>query len=521
MKHKNHARPLTVFTSSLLIVLMVVGIANAVAVGIDTFSVADQNITLTIPASAADYSGTSAVDGASGILGGERDLYLKATNTSTGEKTAKLEVITGDHRLSLSTDDGINPVFYQVEWDGNDNAANSIDHDGLGGVDLTDSSSNTGIHLRVLSNDIASSLKVIVYTSSTACSEKAVALPAMASGNILDLFLPFSGFSTPAACTSGAATFGNVGAVVLQMSASGSLDMSLAFIEADDAKEYGDLPLDEYGTNILNAYHTQGANLLRLGSSLDVEETHNESTDAFGDDLDGIDDEDGVTPTYQSSYSRYRARITANGCGDEENGCYVYGWIDWNNDGDFLDDGEDLISGGYNFYTTGTTYRILSHPDEGTQVPRGYYYLRFRVCTEFDDCDTPDGSAVDGEVEDYRFYLNPTSVDVESFSAGWQGPSVVVDWQTASEVNLTGFYVWRSDDAASHGARLNDVAIPPLTPGSLTGNAYSYPDDTAEPGALYHYWLETEYVGSSSVWYGPIQATSPVRVYLPLLWRSQ
>jgi hypothetical protein len=142
------------------------------------------------------------------------------------------------------------------------------------------------------------------------------------------------------------------------------------------------------------------------------------------------------------------------------------------------------------------------------------------------ECDNPgegttDTEATNGEVEDYRWYMDPTAAEMASYTAAWDGADVLVEWQTASEVNLKGFNVWRSTDSASQGAQLNDAIIPPLTPGALTGNAYSYTDGTAVPGTAYYYWLETEYVGASSVWYGPMHPATLFRIFMPMVWRAQ
>jgi len=140
----------------------------------------------------------------------------------------------------------------------------------------------------------------------------------------------------------------------------------------------------------------------------------------------------------------------------------------------------------------------------------------FSVGIHFENySDSPDDNVL-GEHCD-----TPTGVNLSSFTVtSVQDGSMVVEWQTADELDVTGFNVWRSTDPADHGEQLNATTIPAQTPGELTGNLYSYVDDTALPGTHYYYWLEVEQVGALSAWYGPVQPIR-FRIYLPVLLRGQ
>jgi hypothetical protein len=68
--------------------------------------------------------------------------------------------------------------------------------------------------------------------------------------------------------------------------------------------------------------------------------------------------------------------------------------------------------------------------------------------------------------------------------------------------------------------QLNTALIPGQNPGSPAGAAYSFVDETAEPGVIYTYWLEVVDTHGGAMLHGPVQATvpsSPYRYYLPLV----
>jgi hypothetical protein len=75
----------------------------------------------------------------------------------------------------------------------------------------------------------------------------------------------------------------------------------------------------------------------------------------------------------------------------------VDGWIDFNQDGDWTDPGEQIID---TFIFGGTTTFLFFIPDT---VPTGTTYARFRLSGK--DNLTPDGAAPNGEVEDYQITI--------------------------------------------------------------------------------------------------------------------
>ena len=218
---KTMKKNITVGVLVIITALSVVTVVLAAVIGIDAFSSGAQNLTISVIAPATSNSGTSVVPSITGSIDTQRDIYLAVTTPGSADRNATVQVIPGETRLSLSTDDGVSTVFMQIEWDGTDGTANSINPIGLQtagvGKDLVSSSpANIGIRIRVLSHDVAGTLKMIVYTDSTSCSQRTLTLPGNMIDQILDFTFAFSAFTTETGCSS-PATFTNVGAMVLQV----------------------------------------------------------------------------------------------------------------------------------------------------------------------------------------------------------------------------------------------------------------------------------------------------------------
>ena len=176
-----------------------------------------------------------------------------------------------------------------------------------------------------------------------------------------------------------------------------------------------------------------------LGNSVqtttDCENVHNASGGADGDDNDGVDDEDGITLPNAIISGTNNITIQRTGTG------YLNGWIDFNEDGDFLDPGEQIFTD-----ATGTPTSFQA-PFE---VRNGTTYARFRICANPNDCNTPFGLSGTGEVEDYVANLNLNlPIELLKFDArANEQNQVVIDWTTISEVNNNRFEVERSINTA-------------------------------------------------------------------------
>ncbi len=112
----------------------------------------------------------------------------------------------------------------------------------------------------------------------------------------------------------------------------------------------------------------------------------------------------------------------------------------------------------------------------------------------------------------------PTAVTLNFFTVSATGGEVALDWQTASEVAVVGFNVYRATSAAGPYTRVNADLIP-AQGDALTGAAYHYVD-TPGFGAFY-YQLEDVAADGGVTRHDAVgvQVSPPHRLYLPILTR--
>jgi hypothetical protein len=78
-------------------------------------------------------------------------------------------------------------------------------------------------------------------------------------------------------------------------------------------------------------------------------------------------------------------------------------------------------------------------------------------------------------------------------------PAIIVQWNTASELNTAGFNVRRGDSPDGPFARLKSEVIP-ASPDPLIGGAYVYTDTNVAFGRTYYYRVEeVEFGGNTSL----------------------
>ena len=140
--------------------------------------------------------------------------------------------------------------------------------------------------------------------------------------------------------------------------------------------------------------------------------------------------------------------------------------------------------------------------------PNGRYFQYWSTLTTTDTKASP-------VVEDVTisYQLSPTAATVVSFIAEPHLNTILLSWQTAIEVELLGFNLYRSD---SPDDPLNQALILANAPGSITGATYQFADRTVEPGKTYNYILEIVSI-SGQTRLAPITATAPYTIYIPLL----
>jgi len=108
----------------------------------------------------------------------------------------------------------------------------------------------------------------------------------------------------------------------------------------------------------------------------------------------------------------------------------------------------------------------------------------------------------------------PTSVKLLWFEAIGEAEAIRVSWETASEVDLLGFNVYRAEAESGPRIKLNVDLIPVQSPGHSLGGIYEYLDAVLAGGIPYFYWLETVDMLGARFEYGPVTATvEPKRTY--------
>ncbi|QUY44062.1 hypothetical protein I1H34_08215 [Acaryochloris marina S15] len=174
--------------------------------------------------------------------------------------------------------------------------------------------------------------------------------------------------------------------------------------------DYGDAP-DSYG----DASHTISP-ALYLGSAAPDSEADTQlggdaGAGADGDDGDGTDDEDGVTFSPSLSFPDtihvVQAGISNTVDVNASEAGILNAWIDYNQDGDFDDPGEQIfddenLSAGNNSLSFIPDITLLHGPT----------YARFRFGSQTGL--GPDGSATDGEVEDYEVNIASPVTDINA-----------------------------------------------------------------------------------------------------------
>ena len=109
----------------------------------------------------------------------------------------------------------------------------------------------------------------------------------------------------------------------------------------------------------------------------------------------------------------------------------------------------------------------------------------------------------------YLYFFQPTRLP---------DSDVLIEWETAIEMDTVGFNILRSPALDGTSERINPDLIPSQAPGSMMGSFYQFTDPSAAPDQTYYYWLELIQICHAST-YGP-EVVEPIQaqmIYLPIL----
>ena len=180
--------------------------------------------------------------------------------------------------------------------------------------------------------------------------------------------------------------------------------------------DFGDAPAPPYPTLLPNgARHSR--NGLFFGVLRDTEANGAASVNALGDDISGVDDEDGIvflTPLDIGRLARIQITTSLGG--------RVDAWIDFNADGDWLDANEHILISA----PLPAGVSVLPVPIPAAAVA-GATFARFRISAGGGLA--PTGFAAGGEVEDYQVNITvpPPAAPANVALAATNG-SVTVNW---------------------------------------------------------------------------------------------
>lgn len=289
------------------------------------------------------------------------------------------------------------------------------------------------------------------------------------------------------------------------------------------AADYGDLPDTGAGTGAGN-YQTLASDggpvhIISTGLNIgapdvvDAEDGTLQNATATADDNSNTgyaNDEDGVTsfPIFtrgQPATVNVTVNNPAGGIGDAT----LYGFIDWNADGDFDDAGE-AVSATVPDNTIGTVnlnFNVPANAVTGTNLG-----ARFRLTTDTLSLNNSGaiGFASNGEVEDYTITIVAVTADEMSRLVVriTRHNKVRLKWRTLSESQIAGFNIQRRDGKNGVYQNINATVLNAKNPGNPQNNAYKVIDRSAAAGKTYWYRIEIIHID------GTITTGAPQKITL-------
>jgi uncharacterized repeat protein (TIGR01451 family) len=222
--------------------------------------------------------------------------------------------------------------------------------------------------------------------------------------------------------------------------------------------DYGDAPssLTSIDASLTTTYqaasHIIGA--AYLGSTIDAEIANQPNVAATGDDTTYTDDEDGVSFPSSALISGQSNTLTVTASASG----YLNAWIDWNQNGDFSDIGEQIA-----------TNQALSAGSNSLSVmpaitaPHGMTYARFRFSSSSVTSPSPTGtSTLIGEVEDYQLSIAlptppPGSCNVGLLDDGFELPNITSSSPTPFNTFSSLIKAYKEAEVEGWGTIANDA----------------------------------------------------------------
>ncbi len=242
--------------------------------------------------------------------------------------------------------------------------------------------------------------------------------------------------------------------------------------------DFGDAPAP-YPTLLANngPRHLFPAPALRvsLGSLIDAETNGQPNDTATGDNINNLDDEDGISsfPTASTSDGQYTVRVAyTNNAGADAHLC---GWIDFDQNGTFDADERVCATVSSGSGNQDLIFTVSASDRNNT----GTFFARFRIASIASEAETPTGLAINGEVEDYQITgVTSLPITLASVASGQTESGLWVEWTTATETRNVGFHLYGRLHGEEDWQRLTTQLIPSPVIDSLDPQRYSihFPD---------------------------------------------
>jgi hypothetical protein len=102
--------------------------------------------------------------------------------------------------------------------------------------------------------------------------------------------------------------------------------------------------------------------------------------------------------------------------------------------------------------------------------------------------------------------INPTFIELNSFTATPKAGKVILQWTTESEIDNAGFNLYRAESENGAYIKIN-AALIPAKGSSTQGASYEFIDNDVKNRKTYFYKMEDIDLNGTSTMHGPISAT--------------